>query len=43
MQFGLPLGGHVFFYANVFNPEKGKEEEIGRKYTPTSDVHQKGY
>ena len=43
MEFGLPIGGHVFFYATVFNPEKGKEEEIARKYTPTSTVHQKEY
>jgi len=43
MELGLPLGGHVFFYATVHNPEIGKEEEISRKYTPTSDLHQKGY
>jgi nitrate reductase (NAD(P)H) len=33
----------VFFYAEVNNPESGKKEEISRKYTPTSEVHQKGY
>lgn len=43
MEFGLPIGGHVFFYATVQDPETGKEEEIARKYTPTSEVHQKGY
>ena len=43
MEFGLPIGGHVFFYATVKNPETGKEEEIARKYTPTSQVHQKGF
>ena len=43
MEFGLPIGGHVFFYATVFNPEKEIEEEIARKYTPTSTVHQKGF
>ena len=43
MEFGLPIGGHVFFYANIMNPETGKEEEVARKYTPTSKVHQKGY
>ena len=43
MEFGLPIGGHVIFYANVFNPATNKEEEIGRKYTPTSKLHQKGY
>lgn len=42
-EFGLHIGGHVIFYANVVNPETGKEEEIARKYTPTSTVHQKGY
>ena len=43
MEFGLPIGGHVFFYATVEDPETGKQKEIARKYTPTSDVHQKGY
>ena len=43
MEFGLPIGCHVFFYATVFNPEKGKEEEIARKYTPTSSLHQKRF
>lgn len=43
MEFGLHIGGHVFFYATVKNPENGKVEEIARKYTPTSALHQKGY
>ena len=43
MELGLPIGGHVIFVANVFNPDTNKEEEIGRKYTPTSKLHQKGY
>mmetsp|Transcript_5984 Transcript_5984/g.5145 ORF Transcript_5984/g.5145 Transcript_5984/m.5145 type:complete len:364 (-) Transcript_5984:25-1116(-) len=43
MEFGLPIGGHVVFYAMTTDPENGKEEEIARKYTPTSVVHQKGY
>ena len=42
-EFGMPIGGYVVFYATVKNSETGKEEEIGRKYTPTSEVHQKGY
>ena len=43
MELGLPIGGHVIFYATVLNPATNKEEEICRKYTPTSNVHQKGY
>ncbi|CAI2373833.1 unnamed protein product [Moneuplotes crassus] len=42
-EFGLHIGGHVVFYAEVMNPETGKKEEIARKYTPVSTVHQKGY
>lgn len=43
MEFGLPIGGHVFFYATVEDPETKEMKEIARKYTPTSPVHQKGY
>jgi nitrate reductase (NAD(P)H) len=43
MQFGLPIGGHVFFYATIPDPESGVEKEVARKYTPTSEVNQKGY
>ena len=42
-EFGLPIGGHVIFYADCLNRETGKVEETARKYTPTSVVHQKGY
>jgi NAD(P)H-flavin reductase len=40
---GLPIGGHVFFYASMPDPESGEVVEVARKYTPTSEVHQKGY
>jgi len=43
LEFGLPIGSHVFFYATVDNPETGKKEEIARRYTPTSSLHQKGF
>lgn len=41
MEFGLPLCGHVFFKAEIPNKE-GERETVIRKYTPISQVHEKG-
>ena len=37
MSLGLPVGNHVMFHANVGG------EDIIRKYTPISDVHDKTF
>lgn len=42
-SFGLPIGNHVVFSANLPTPEKPQGELVCRKYTPTSVVTNTGY
>lgn len=41
-ELGLPLGGHLFFYAVIPTEEHPEGERIRRKYTPISVIHEKG-
>jgi NAD(P)H-flavin reductase len=41
--FGLPIGGHVVFTANIPTKENPQGELISRKYTPTTVVTNTGY
>jgi len=41
-EFGLHIGGHVFFLATLPSAEHPEGEEIHRKYTPIGKVHDKG-
>jgi cytochrome-b5 reductase len=36
--FGLPIGQHVIFSANIPTKEKPEGELVQRKYTPTSSI-----
>ena len=38
-EFGLHLGGHLLFIANIKTKEHPEGEEITRKYTPISTIH----
>ena len=42
-SFGLPIGGHVIFSANIKTKEHPEGELVERKYTPTSTVQNYGY
>jgi NAD(P)H-flavin reductase len=41
--FGLPIGQHVFFSANINTKETPSGELVQRKYTPISHVRNNGY
>ena len=41
-EFGLHVGGHVMFIATFPTPEHPEGEVVSRKYTPISQVHDKG-
>lgn len=41
--FGLPIGKHVVFTAKMIEPGETEESEVERKYTPISQVTQRGY
>lgn len=42
MEFGLHIGGHVRFYADIKHPDAPNGELVSRKYTPVSAIHEKG-
>lgn len=41
--FGLPIGQHVIFSANIPTKENPNGELVQRKYTPTSTIFNNGY
>lgn len=41
--FGLPIGKHVVFSADMPTPDEPKGELVERKYTPISMISQKGF
>jgi nitrate reductase (NAD(P)H) len=43
MTFGLPIGGHVIFSANIKTKAHPEGELVCRKYTPISRINQKGH
>ena len=43
LTFGLPIGNHVIFTANIPTKEKPEGDDISRKYTPTSGISTKGH
>ena len=38
----MVLGGHIYFHAGCPDSEAGDVSEVRRKYTPISEIHQKG-
>jgi NAD(P)H-flavin reductase len=40
---GLPIGNHVIFNAHIPTPAHPEGELVCRKYTPTSEITNKGY
>ncbi|OMJ92835.1 hypothetical protein SteCoe_4281 [Stentor coeruleus] len=42
-QLGLPICQHLLFKAKISTPTHPEGEEIMRKYTPTSNINEKGF
>jgi cytochrome-b5 reductase len=42
MELGVPLGQHIVIHKTMSTKEVPEGEEVTRKYTPISAIHQKG-